>query len=131
MDVFAHIPSAGPLINLAPIHQFFRNLGYPEEDERIVIEGIPVQILAAASPLEDEAIDQALDMRVGSVPTRVFTAEHAVAIALKTNRAKDRMKILHLLESAPAALDRDRLDAILQRHGLADRWRKFEDSLDG
>jgi len=44
-----------------------------------------------------------------------FTAEHAVAVALQTNRAKDRVKILHLQETATTPLDRQRLESILQR----------------
>jgi hypothetical protein len=128
LDVFAHIPSAGLLINLAPIHEHFRKLGYPEEGEKIVIEGVPVQILPAAGPLEEEALQEAIQITVGKEPTRVFTAEHAVAEALKTNRAKDRMKILHLQETATTPLNRERLESILSRHGLLDRWRKFEES---
>jgi len=63
--------------------------------------------------------------------TRPDTAEHAVAVALKTNRAKDRMKILHLLETAPVPLNREELELILTRHGLLDRWRAFEESIRG
>ena len=68
---------------------------------------------------------------MGTAPTRIFTAEHAVAVALKTNRAKDRMKILHLLETAPVPLNREELELILTRHGLLDRWRAFEESIRG
>jgi hypothetical protein len=128
LDIFAHIPSAGALIDLGPIYEHFRKLGYPEEGEKIVIEGVPVQILPAAGSLEEEAIQQAIEITVGKEPARVFTAEHAVATALKTNRSKDRMKILHFQETATTPLNRERLDSILIRHGLLDRWRKFEES---
>jgi hypothetical protein len=104
VDVFAHIP----------------------RDEHILIEGVPVQILPAAGPLVEEAIERAQEITVGKEPTRVFTAEHAVAVALKTNRAKDRLKILHLIETAPTPLNRGELESILTRHGLLDKWRKFE-----
>ncbi|HZX67099.1 MAG TPA: hypothetical protein VFE76_16970, partial [Myxococcales bacterium] len=39
LDVFAHIPSEGMLINLAPIYEHLRNLGYRAEGEQISIEG--------------------------------------------------------------------------------------------
>src|SRR5689334_15929724 len=100
LDIFAQFPGTAGLIDLAPIHEHFRKLGYREEGEKILIEGVPVQILPAPGPLEEEALQQAVAIRVGNEPARVFTAEHAIAIALKTNRAKDRMKILHFQETA-------------------------------
>jgi hypothetical protein len=103
VDVFAHIPSEGALISLAPIYDHLRKFGYREEDEHIVIEGVPVQILPAAGALVEEAIERATEITIGKEPTRMFTAEHAVAVAMQTNRAKDKMKILHLLEAAVMA----------------------------
>src|SRR5260370_40555487 len=104
LDVFANIPSKGMLISLAPIYEHLGNLGYREEDETIMIEGIPVQILPATGALVEEAIRDAVSIAVGKTTTRIFTAEHAVAVALQTNRAKDRMKILHLQETAATPL---------------------------
>jgi hypothetical protein len=131
LDVFAQIPSESMLISLAPIYEHLRKLGYREEDEMISIEGVPVQILPATGPLLEEAIREAHSIVVGRQRTRIFTAEHAVAVALQTNRAKDRMKILHLQETATTPLDRQRLESILHRHGLIDRWLKFEESTHG
>ncbi len=127
IDVFAQIPSEGALISLAPIYEHLRKFGYHEEDEHILIEGLPVQILPAASALVGEAIERATEITVGREPAHIFTAEYAVAIALKTNRAKDKMKILHLLETAPVPLNRQELESILSRHQLLDQWRKFEE----
>lgn len=90
-----------------------------------------MQILPAMGTLVEEAIREAASITVGKQRTRIFTAEHAVAVALQTSRAKDRMKILHLQETATTPLDRQRLESILQRHGLLDRWRKFEESTHG
>lgn len=55
LDVFALFPSESALINLAPIYEHLRNLGYAAENEQILIEGVPVQILPATGPLVDEA----------------------------------------------------------------------------
>ena len=57
-------------------------------------------------------------------PARVFTAEHLAAIALQTGRAKDYARLLQFIEAA--AIDAERFQRILQRHGLVDRWRTFE-----
>jgi hypothetical protein len=54
-----------------------------------------------------------------------MTAEHLVAIALQTGRAKDYARILQFVESG--TLKADRLDAILARHGLLAKWEQFAD----
>jgi hypothetical protein len=126
LDVFADLPSsAGGLISLDRLYSQLRQQGYEASGDAILIEGFPVQILPGPTPLVEEAIRDARPVQVGSQQTRVFTAEHAVAIALQTNRPKDRLKIEHLLESAREPLDEQGLRVILLRHGLEERWKKF------
>ena len=57
-------------------------------------------------------------------PAFVLSAEHLVAIALQTGRAKDKARILQFLEADLP--DQTLLQDILQRHGLLDRWKRFE-----
>lgn len=57
-------------------------------------------------------------------PTRVFTAEHLAALALQTGRAKDKARLLQFVELG--ALDSNRFEAILKRHGLLEKWSQFE-----
>jgi hypothetical protein len=66
-----------------------------------------------------------IDTDLDGVPTRVMTAEHLTAIALETGRGKDHARILQFVESG--TLDADRLDGILKRHGLIEKWERFED----
>jgi hypothetical protein len=61
---------------------------------------------------------------VEEVSIRVMTAEHLVAIVLKTGRAKDNIRILHFIEQQ--AVSRENLRPILERHGLIPKWRDFE-----
>ena len=56
-------------------------------------------------------------MMYQATPTRVLRAEHLVAIALQTGRAKDRERVRLLREQA--SLDSDYLATLLARHGLA------------
>jgi len=60
---------------------------------------------------------------VEGVSVSVMTAEHLVAIALATGRAKDYSRILQFIEAG--ALDTTRLDALLARHGLLAKWAAF------
>jgi hypothetical protein len=53
-----------------------------------------------------------------------MTAEHLVAVALLTGRAKDRSRILQFFEQA--AVDRNKLKDVLERHGLTAKWQDFE-----
>lgn len=51
-------------------------------------------------------------------------AEHLVAIALRTGRAKDHLRILQFIEHN--RVNRDKLGELLDRHGLKSRWQQFE-----
>ena len=126
LDVFAELPtSPGGLILLDKLFEELHRRGYSSEGDAVLIEGFPVQFLPAPTPLVGEALLEARSVKVGRQKTRVFTAEHAVAVALQTNRATDRLKIEHLIESGREPLDERRLTTILKAHGLEERWKKF------
>jgi hypothetical protein len=94
------------------------------EGERIVVGDWPVQFLAPRNALEEEALAEAVETEVEGVRTWVLTAEHLVAIALQTGRAKDYARIVQFLEQD--AIDGDRLNRVLVRHGLVPKWERFE-----
>jgi hypothetical protein len=83
-----------------------------------------VQFLPPADELDQEALIEAIGTEVEGVSTWVMSAEHLVAIALRTGRPKDHSRILQFIEQD--ALDKDRLQSILQRHGLVSKWEQFE-----
>jgi hypothetical protein len=53
-----------------------------------------------------------------------FPAHSPLPIALETGRAKDKARVLQFIEAN--AIDLDRLQEILSRHGLAGAWQQFE-----
>jgi hypothetical protein len=126
LDVFIALrPDSGSLLaNPTPIFDYLKARGGKMEGEYIVIAGWPVQFLPAANSLIEEALDQAVEKDVAGASMRVFTAEHLVAIALQTGRAKDKTRLLQFIETG--ALDPDRFQAILSRHGLKAAWQLFE-----
>ena len=83
-----------------------------------------MQFLTPTDALEGEAVEQAVSTEMDGVPTRVMRPEHLLAIALKTGRAKDNIRILQFLEQD--VLDREVLKALLQRHCLSEKWQRFE-----
>jgi hypothetical protein len=123
LDIFCHLPSQGILINLQPLFDWTSARGYKAESEYINIEGVAVQFLPSTGPLVDEALENAVGMTFAGVPTRVFGYEYLLAIMAETGRAKDRARLQVSLDSKPA--DESKLNDILERHHLHDKWRKI------
>lgn len=119
---FRELPDSR-LISLSPLFDYLKARGYEARGEYIVIGGWPVQFLPPGDALGEEALAEAVETNVESVPTRVMTAEHLVAIALQLGRAKDQARILQFIEVG--ALDVDKLDTILSRYGLLEKWARF------
>lgn len=126
VDVFIMLPTApgSSLLSLAPIYEYLTGRGCVVEGERIVVGDWPVQFLPASNALEQEALSEAVEADVEGVPTYVLTAEHLVAIALQTGRAKDYARIVQFLELD--AVNTGKLDQVLIRYGLLPKWEQFK-----
>lgn len=126
VDVFVefHAEPGSQMISPEPIFRYLRDRGCAMEGEHIVIASWPIQFLPAGSALVQEALAKSVEKDVEGTPARVFTAEHLAAIALETGRAKDKARVLQFIEAN--AIDLNRLQEILTRHGLAGAWRQFE-----
>jgi hypothetical protein len=123
LDVFAVLPEAKGLVTPAPLYRELAQRGYPAREECVMVEGIPVQFLPAGTPLLEEALAQAPEVPYEDVTTRVFGPEHLVAVAVQAGRAKDRQRVQMFLDAG--VLDRKRLDEILSRHGLMERFSQW------
>ena len=126
LDIFVALPMAPgtALLSLRPIYEYLTARGGRVEGERIVIGDWPVQFLPPKGALEEEALADAISTQVDGIPTWVLTAEHLVAISLQTGRAKDYARIVQFIEQG--ALDAEKLNGILKRHGLVAQWEKFK-----
>lgn len=117
------------LLLLAPIEKALAKMGYTEySGTGIVIEGWPVQFLPVASPLDEEALEQAIELNIaipGEPPlkARCLRAEHIVATAAKIGRLKDLARIEAFL--VQNAVDLVALKVVLERHALIDAWQNF------
>ncbi|MCX6349559.1 MAG: hypothetical protein NTV79_08710 [Candidatus Aureabacteria bacterium] len=125
IDIFVSFrtTTAGALISLSPLYDYLKARGHEAKGEYIVLGGWPVQFLPPGDALDEEALANAVETEVEGVPTRVMTAEHLAAIALQLGRAKDHARILQFIESG--TLDTDKLEDILTRHGLLEKWERF------
>jgi uncharacterized protein YdhG (YjbR/CyaY superfamily) len=120
---------ASGLLLLSPIEKALAEMGYTERTNvGYAIEGWPVQFLPVASPLDEEALEQVIEIDIadkGETPlkARCLRAEHLVAIALKVGRLKDLARIQAFLEQN--AVDLNPLKIVLERHNLMAAWKEF------
>ena len=125
IDIFVGMtPLPGSiLIDPSPIYNYLRDRGCIVQGEYIIIAGWPVQFLAPTNELVEEALQFALVANTQGEPVKTFSPEHLAAICLQTGRAKDKARLLQFIESS--ALDSDKMNSILTKHGLKARWDKF------
>jgi hypothetical protein len=126
LDIF-FIPAKEGLDVLAPIYEYAKERGFSTQAESILIEGFPVQFIPAYNDLVREAVENASTLKYRDVEAKVVTAEYLAAIALQTGRAKDRERVIKLLEEAD--IDRTVFDRILESFGLAEKFKKLEKQL--
>ncbi len=127
VDVFIELQAQADslIIDLRPIYEYLEKKGGEKEREYIVYADTPIQFLMPeTNSLTNEALTEAVEKDVDGLTARVFTAEHVAAIALQTSRAKDKTRLVQFIEEG--ALDLQRFQQILARHGLVERWQQFE-----
>jgi hypothetical protein len=128
IDVFVVLPKSlgAGLLTLTPIYEYLGARGYMTSGQYIVIEGWPVEFIPPGTPLVEEALSESVERDVDGISTRVFTAEHLAAICLQVGRLKDFDRLTRFIDQG--ALDAERFEAILLRHGLVDKWNVFRQS---
>lgn len=124
LDIFVLLPAQqGALLSLSPIYEALRARGYKEDRECIDVEGVAVQFLPAYKPLIEEALRESTPVDYEGAPTRILRPEHLAAIMVDTGRPKDRQRFAAFRAQVP--IDNARLDGILERHGLKERWKAW------
>jgi hypothetical protein len=123
LDIF-FIPTEERLNVLSPIYDELKKRGYTLEKELAIIEGIPVQFIPAYNDLVKEAIESAVESKYQRARTRIVRPEYLLAIALQTNRSKDRERAIQLMSQAK--LDSKLLARVLKKHGLSERAKNLK-----
>jgi hypothetical protein len=83
--------------------------------------GVDFEFLPPPGKLEEEAIRNADETEIESLPTRIFAAEYLIAIYLKIGDRK-RLAMIEMLLEQYKKIDRDRLRGILERYGLGEKF---------
>jgi len=127
-DVICVFPHSGVLIDPTPVFSYFKRKGYLfGEEDRINIEGIPVQFIPASEGLVEEAVKNAVNVTISGVQTKILSVEYLVAIMLQLNRPKDRAKIDLLINNDEVSVDMPKMQQILTRYELTKKWERFKD----
>ena len=108
---------------LSPIYQFCRAKGYRIDKEHIIIEGIPVQFLPAYNDLVKEAFESTFVTKYKKTKTKVFKPEYLIAIMVQTFRAKDKERIIKMLDETD--IDKGSLKKILKKYNLLEKFNRF------
>ncbi len=127
-DVICVFPESGLLVDPSPVFEYLKNEGYVfGKEDRVSIEGIPVQFIPVSKGLVEEAMRNAVNVTISGVETKILTVEYLVAIMLQLNRPKDRAKIDLLVNNEEVILDASKLQSILTKYGLISKWQRFND----
>ncbi|MGB3478797.1 MAG: hypothetical protein WBB67_06525 [bacterium] len=123
LDIFIILPQAKDkkIIDLTPLFEELNKKGYEWKGEHIIIEGTPVQFIPA-DELETEAIHNAQDIDYEGIKTKLFSAEHLIAILIRAGRTKDIEKVEKILEQS--TIDHNKLETILVKHKLLSKFKQ-------
>ncbi len=114
----------GQVLSMQPLYEHFRRKGYTVAGEQVLIGDAPIQVLVAYNPLVEEAVREARELPFNGEPVPVMTPEYLIAIALQTNRYKDRERVRLLYEGTQ--IDEAKLRDILTRYGLIEAWERVQ-----
>jgi hypothetical protein len=129
LDVLVSFEPKAALISLDSIFSYLKARGFENfENEGIVVGGWPVQFIPVTDRLDVEALADAVEVEIAipqqsPVRTRLLSAEYLVAIALRTGRPKDHIRIIQFMESKSVNIQN--LCDVLRRNELLDKWRLF------
>lgn len=123
LDIF-FIPQAEGLDVLSPIYEKLKKRGYSLQRELVIIAGIPVKFIPVYNDLIKEAVETANESTYKRVKTRILRPVYLLAIALQTNRPKDRERAVQLLSQTK--LNSKLLAGLLKKYGLGERCRSLK-----
>ncbi|MCU7493665.1 MAG: hypothetical protein ACM3UR_09745 [Bacteroidota bacterium] len=101
---------------LKELYEWARKHGFPEKEEHIVIDNIPVQFLPAYNDLVKEAVENAKKVVIQNAETYIITPEYLIAIMLQTGRGKDKFRVQQFFDEV--AIDKNLLNQVLEKYSL-------------
>jgi hypothetical protein len=112
---------------LSPIYAFCKEHGYLPEGEAIRVGAWPVRFIPACDVLSMDAMEHAETGDIDGLAVRVVRADYLAVMALKVGRAKDRLRVLALIESN--AVQPAEIGKLAQQYQLEEQWLKFREQI--
>ncbi len=128
VDVLVLIPPVPgqTLVDLDPLYAELHARNCQFVGEHVLISGIPLQFIdVAPGSLEAEALEEAIETNLQGERLRVAPLEHLLAVAIRLQRGKDKVRLEKAFTETPDKVDFERLENILSRFGLLQRYREF------
>ena len=110
---------------LSPIYAFCKDEGYLPVGEAIRIGAWPVQFIPAFDSLSRDSMEHAEHAEIDGLSVRVVRADYLAVMALQVGRAKDRLRILALLESD--AVTTEEVAKLANQYKLTEKWGRFQE----
>jgi hypothetical protein len=113
-------------IDMSPIYQHIKSMGYDMEGLHFIIDGIPLDIVVVKNDSNDilfEALQHSVSKNTDLGAIKVFTPDYLAAIALGVGRKKDYRKIDLLLDSGKIT---KKIAVILKKYKLSSKWEKYK-----
>jgi predicted nucleotidyltransferase len=128
LDIFfLHGLKSTEVFSMASIYKHLLTKGFVPERFTVIIDGVKVQFVPSTGPLSDEALEAAEEVTVFGVKTRVIVPEYLIALKLQAGRPKDFLHVIHLLDTSRRTIDLRRLEEIVAKHGMSDKWTQFQE----
>jgi len=116
--------TSGGLLDASAYFEYFQRHGAIPVGEYLEFRGLKFQMIPANRELDMESLGAAISVSEKGISFFVVTLEHLIALKLRAWRYKDRLHINHLLDSG-VHLATSRLESILERHQLEQRWQQL------
>lgn len=123
IDIFFVPVEKEKIILLTPFYNFLLKKGFKTYKEYIMIGDTPIQFIPAMTNLEKKAVENAISVKYKNVDIKILRPEYLVAMFLKVYRAKDREKLIKLLDQTK--IKKTLLLDILKKYGLDKKFDSF------
>lgn len=131
IDFFCTYKQNSIFVILDPLFEYLKSRGGRWEErkgKKVFVLGVwPVDFTPATTKLVEEAMQNANLFEVSGTHFKMFSPEYLVAVALETNRSKDRYKAEMLLSNAK--VDLPLLEEILKKYNLFEKYLDLKERL--
>lgn len=124
LDLFLRLPVSSGGLLLMPFMNYLAEKGYPFTAQYVKVGTLMVDFIGVYNPLTEDALDNAVEVAVYDISTRIFRPEYLMAIALQTGRVQDLRKVIKLCEESD--FNEEYFEDIIKQHNLSRRWNEFK-----